>query len=252
MIYILSIITIAALVFIGVDVAAQLSEWQARIGIGKWSDREAWQAALESRARKWLKRSPTVRISDSRRWVLLDILRGKYRSGTIQAWQDAGLLLGLGSGESERYASLKTDPATGDWKNKPEHVDSALLAYALKKNGALPAAAEHAVVELLYTLKGNQKTIPYRKELPNIRFVDTIGMTAPFLTLCGLDELADAQIGEYDRALLHDSCIPPHAYDICRDVPAGIYDWARGTGWYILGLIESNTVGRFNDCIVAL
>lgn len=240
------------LVFVGFDLCASFYEWQARIHTGRWDDRLRWQRALERRARKWLRRAPTVRICDNNRWVLYDMLRGKYRSRTIQSWQDAGLLLGLEREDSLRYASRKTDAGSGDWKRRPAHADAALLAYVLKKNRALPSQAERTTLDLLLSLKGLQQTIPYRRTLPNVRFVDTIGMTAPFLSLCGQAGLAEAQIAEYDRALLPDSRIPPHAYDLIRNLPLGIYDWGRGVGWYILGLVESNADGRYDGRIVAL
>ena len=33
--------------------------------------------------------------------------------------------------------------------------------------------------------------------------------------------------------------IPPHAYDLASHKPLGVFDWARGWGWYVLGLIET-------------
>jgi unsaturated rhamnogalacturonyl hydrolase len=82
--------------------------------------------------------------------------------------------------------------------------------------------------------------------------VDTIGMIVPFLVLCGNAELAMKQIGEYDKARLPGSSIPSHAYDIIQNVPLGIYDWVRGIGWYILGLVESNADGYFDMRIISL
>jgi unsaturated rhamnogalacturonyl hydrolase len=180
------------------------------------------------------------------------MLRGKYRSHTIQSWQDAGLLAGLSEKESVEYAARRFNPASGEWKQKPRHIDAALLAYVLKKNGALPPEAEKTMLELLLSLKKDGKTIPYRPDVPHLRFVDTIGLAAPFLAACGRWDIAAAQVEEYDRALLHGSSAPAHAYNLECGVPLGIHDWSRGTGWYILGLAESNAGGRFDDRIVAL
>lgn len=242
----------AAFVFVGVDLWFSFYQWQARIHIGRWSNRLEWQRTIESKARKWLDKSPTVKISDNTRWILYDMLRGRYRSKTIQSWQDAGLLMGFGKKESARYASRKIDPVSGDWNLKPRNVDSALLAYVLKKNGSLPLKAEKAVLDLLFELKGDAMTVPYRDDLPDVRFVDTIGMITPFMSICGRADLAMDQIKEYDKAKLTGTSIPSHAYDTVRNLPMGIYDWGRGTGWYILGLVESNSDGRFDDRIVAL
>lgn len=249
---ILITLLILLLVFVGFDLALALQEILARIHIGRWNDRIAWQQAVERKARQWLKRSPTVSIDDNKRWILYDIIRGKYRSKTIQSWQDAGLLLALDKEASLQYASRTIDMQTGNWKKAPTQLDEILPAYVLKKNRTLPLQAEQACLNFLKQLKGSQTSIPYRSFIPDVRFVDTIGMVVPFLMLCGETNLAMIQIEEYDQAKLPHSNIPPHAYDIVQKRPLGIYDWGRGIGWYILGLVEGNTAGQFNDRIVFL
>jgi len=243
---------VVLLIFIGFDFILLFYEWQARIHIGRWNNRLEWQKAIEARARKWLIRPPTVKLTDNNYWVLYDVLRGKYRNKTIQSWQTAGLLMAFGKAEAARYATGKIDITTGNWKKNPTHIDEALLAYILKRNEVLTPKAEEVVLSLLMNLKGTQKTIPYRSSIPDVRFVDTIGMAVPFLVLCGECELAIKQIEEYDKAKLRGSSIPSHAYDIVRNVPLGIYDWARGIGWYILGLVESNTDGSLNARLISL
>ena len=79
---------------------------------------------------------------------------------------------------------------------------------------------------------------PYRKTLPHIRFVDTIGLVCPFLHQCDFSDLAIRQIEEYDHCLWEE-VFPPHAYDLASHKPLGVFDWARGWGWYVLGLIET-------------
>ncbi|WP_165021609.1 hypothetical protein [Dysgonomonas sp. ZJ279] len=251
MIVIISLFAIL-LIFVGFDFILFFCEWQARIHIGRWDDRLKWQKAIESRARKWLDRPPTVKLTDNNYWVLYDVLRGRYRNRTIQSWQAAGLLMAFGKTEAVRYSNGKIDTTTGNWKKDPTHIDEALLAYILKKNKALTPIAEKTIISLLTKLKGDQETIPYRATIPDVRFIDTIGMVTPFLVLCGEGELAMKQIEEYDKAKLADSSIPSHAYDIVRDVPLGIYDWARGIGWYILGLVDSNTGGSLDIRIISL
>ena len=95
MVYILTLIGTIALIFFSVDWTIELYKWQSRIHIGRWTDRKAWQQAVEKKARQWLYKSPTVQITDQDRLVLWDMLKGNYRSTTIQSWQDAGLLLSL-------------------------------------------------------------------------------------------------------------------------------------------------------------
>lgn len=239
-------------IFIGFDFILLFCEWQSRIHIGRWNNRLKWQNSIESTARKWIRKPPTVKLTDNNHWVLCDILRGQYRNRTVQSWQAAGLLLGLGKDESLRYTNQVTDAATGDWKKRPTQIDEVLLAYVLKKNGSLPPKAEETIRAILENAKGKQQTIPYRTSIPDVRFVDTIGMVVPFLFLSGEKHLAINQLNEYDSAKLPDSSIPSHAYDIVRNIPMGIYDWGRGIGWYILGLVESNTDGSLNERVMVL
>lgn len=252
MLVFLSLLLVIFIVFIGVDLILHLSEWQSRIHIGRWNDRLEWQKAIETKACKWLTNPPTVKLTDNNHWILYDILRGRYWNRTVQSWQMAGLLLAFGKKEAIRYVSQKIDTTTGDWKISPTYIDEALLAYVLKKNDVLPPKAEETVHSLIMNLKGVQDTIPYRSDIPNVRFIDTIGMVVPFLFYCGKSTLATKQLEEYDKAKLSNSSIPSHAFDIVHNVPLGIYDWGRGIGWYILGLVESNVDGLLDSRIILL
>ena len=82
MVYILTLIGTIALIFFSVDWTIELYKWQSRIHIGRWTDRKAWQQAVEKKARQWLYKSPTVQITDQDRLVLWDMLKGNYRSTT--------------------------------------------------------------------------------------------------------------------------------------------------------------------------
>ncbi len=234
LIYILALMGVIAIVFFSVDAAIGLYTWQSRIHIGRWTDRKVWQQAVEKKARQWLHKSPTVRITDQSRWVLWDMLRGNYRSTTIQSWQDAGLLLALTEQDAQEYVGHHPSFLAKDtWQ-----VDQSLLAYALKKKNVLPADVEQSVKERFATYQQSGQTIPYRGTSSAIRFVDTIGLVCPFLHQCGYSDLALRQIEEYDKGLW-EGTFPSHAYDLKAQKPLGVFDWARGWGWYILGLIET-------------
>jgi len=229
---ILAVILLFLLLVTGWDAFRSLSVWAARIGIGRWERREEWKDAVRRRARKWLAHTPVVPKTDRRRYILLDILRGKYAAASIQSWQVAGLLMGLGKDDARSFA----DSHGHLFGNAPE-VDEALLAYALKKKGLLEDSQEERILSLFQRYKDGG-TVPYRQSLPDIRFVDTIGLACPLLYYDGLEAIADRQIAEYDRALL-DGVFPPHAFSLDNGLPLGVYDWGRGVGWYILGLVES-------------
>lgn len=193
--------------------------WQARIHIGRWTDPAAWKRSVEGKAREWLRHMP-------KRIRGLDM-----QAPAIRCWQTAGLLLGLTPADASVWIQnnallLGTAPL-------PE---AALLAYALKKRDALSETDQNRIRARIIQSKG---TLPYRPSCPEIRFVDTIGMICPFLYAVGMDEWADRQIEEYDAGL-YANTFPPHAYHLERELPLGVYDWGRGTGWYVLGLIESD------------
>lgn len=234
LICILAIIGIISLAFFSIDWIINLYRWQSRIHIGKWTDRQEWQLAVEKKTRQWLHKSPTVQITDQNRLLLWDILKGNYRSSIIQSWQDAGLLLALPQQEAQEY--VKTHPSL--FVKDTWQVDQSLLAYVLKKKDALPLETEEEIKERFVSYRQTKQTIPYRRTLPNVRFVDSIGFVCPFLHRCGFSDLAVRQIEEFDKYLL-DGIFPPHAYDLTSQKPLGVFDWARGLGWYALGLIET-------------
>lgn len=232
--YILAITAVITLTFLAVDLFCSFQTWQRRIHIGRWDDREKWKSAVAAKAANWLRNPPTVPKRDNTRYILWDIITSNRRNKVIQSWQEAGLLLGLSI--SNRKIS------------ESSIVDEALIAYSTLTNisdtkSVKPQA--DALFRNIAALKQACGTIPYRKELPDIRFVDTIGLVCPFLVKYGVTfscpeaiELAQAQIIEYSRFLHPATETPPHAFDTKLNTPLGIYDWGRGIGWYILGFTE--------------
>lgn len=194
-----------------------LAAWFGRIKIGRWDSRGQWRKAVETKARKYL--------------------HGKLQvqSGNYQSWQTGGLLLGLDDSDAEKYASAHP----GLFLKGASDVETSFLAFALKQRSQLPLGKEEELRSRLLK-KLAQGTLPYRDSSSDPRYVDTIGLACPFLYSTGLSEAADNQIVEYDRAL-YDGVFPPHAFDTERNLPMGVYDWARGTGWYILGIISSRS-----------
>ena len=244
---ILSIIGFISLIFLSVDAFISFNEWQQRIHIGRWQDRKSWQRAVEKKAQSWLRHSPTIRITDQNRFILWDMLRGNYHSSTIQSWQDAGLLLGLNKEDAISY--LNHHPKL--FSSPTLEFDQALLAYALKKQGVLSTEQENKIQALFKSFIQEKSTIPYRKQLSDIRFVDTLGLVCPFLYICGWKELALEQMKEYDNILLK-GIFPPHAFNKKYQISMGVFDWSRGLGWYILALIETDTLEGNKERILRL
>ena len=228
LLFLLSII----IIFVSIDVYVAIEEWQSRIHIGRWDDRKKWQQAVEGKAQKWLNHAPTVRKTSQNRLILIDIIRGEYRNSTIQKWQDAGLLLGLDKASAEKYVA-KNKTLFEHQEFVPEDL---LLAYSLKKCTLLSERQEEKILACFQEFR-TTGTVYYRPWVQHLRFVDTLGMILPFFFLCGWDDLAKRQLEEYDVALL-DHVYPAHAYDLEKNLPLGVFDWARGIGWYVLALIE--------------
>jgi len=247
MMCLLVFVGIISLCFFVIDFVMAFQTWQSRIHIGRWKDRKEWQKAVERKARQWLKHSPTVKITDQSRLILWDILRGRYRSNNIQSWQDAGLLFGLSHEDALSYV----DRHKGLFSQKNLNVDCLLLAYALKRKGVLNRENEIRIKKFFAPYIEKIQTVPYRKNIPNIRFVDTIGLICPFLCCVGYEEIALRQIKDFDEVLLQE-VYPPHAYDIGKKIPLGVFDWSRGIGWYVLGLIETEYLAGNKERILRL
>lgn len=211
-----------------------LNTWFKRIHFGKWTDRKDWQANVEIICQRWITHLPKQPVVDR---------RGSIFNENFQSWQYAGLLFGLE--ESFAYSFLAGHTKILDMPS----VDKALLMYVLYKKNQLTKEALLDFARPLMT--GDIHTIPYRNDLPDIRFVDALGMLVPLMVACGMNAVALAQLHEFDPALLK-GVFPPHAYDIKRGLPMGIYDWGRGLGWYILALTESTSLEESRARIVQL
>lgn len=239
--------TIALCIFSSTDFFVSFWRWQSRIHIGRWQDKADWQKAVGEKCQKWLAHTPTIPIKDHDRLILWDIIRRKYSSPTIQSWQKAGLVLGL-CYHSENCDFNFYHEIAKQSVNASPHIDVALMAYAIlvsfpKKADELKPLMDEVYQRILDT-KGDNDTVPYRKGLTNIRFVDTLGFICPFLTLYAKTYmvteaalLAQKQLVEYDRALLPNWGFPAHAFDIKQNAPLGLFDWGRGVGWYIIALL---------------
>lgn len=244
------------LVSYGIDFMYYLKDRFCRYHIGRW-DKEAWIAAVEKRAFIWAKKTPTVKVSDNNRYILLDMATGKYRSSTIQSWQKAALVMGLigcKDMKKKQRAIQVVDEyfgTTGMWKQKPSRIDSGLLSYVALQTVENPLRIKPAMDYMLEVINRNindQGLISYTGGKNDSElYVDTIGLAVPFLTAYAkyygsseYEELGFKQLRAFhDNGLLTGSNLPNHAYDSVTGLPIGVFGWGRGTGWYVLGLIES-------------
>ncbi len=243
-IYILALLGALSIVFLGYDLLRNLNVWQCRIHTGRYADSESWVTQAKLRAKKWTRRMPVVPVSENNRLILLDILRKRHANMTVQGWQRAALIMALGDD------GLYNSPDITDFV-RDGHCDAALYAYAL---GAYTSVSPHsirakmdAVYSMILQTKGDCETVPYRRGTEDIRFVDTTGLICPFLAFYGITysiheavELARKQLEEYAMVTGNTtSGLPPHAFRVTDRTPLGAPDWGRGTGWYIIGLVET-------------
>ena len=223
----------------------------------KWTSREQWEQAVYAVTKKWGQKCPTLRLKRERRYLLVDKVLGKSGKRMVQSWQRAGCLLGLLEGQDGLADAtvLKQEyfSADGNWKNAPDKVDYGMMAYALLK--ALPGQADQLrpsmdqMVSCILRNRGADGTVSYSMgpDSPR-RYVDTLGFVCPFLALYGTTyqqpeyiHLSVELLEKYQVA----GCfrdVPFHCYRVDSCEPLGVYAWGRGTGWYMLGLIDSFTV----------
>lgn len=249
------IICLLILLFtIGFDLYLYFKSVYHRIHIGRFDNLDIWFHKISKVNTKWLNSTPTVKLTDNERYVAFDIVKGHYKSNTIQSWQEAGNLIGAihsvdSKKEIDTFIKKKIDLKTGKWVTIPKYVDGVILAYAFTKyqpiaNKITPLLEE--TIQLIDNNIGSDGTVFYRNFIPNIRFVDTIGFVCPFLTYYGLNfnkpkyvDLAFNQLQTYiKKAFFNEAMLPAHAYNINTNIPLGIYGWGRGSGWFILGLVD--------------
>jgi unsaturated rhamnogalacturonyl hydrolase len=247
-------------VVIAIDIIPQWYTWQSRIYIGRYANREIWTEKVMRKAIQWLKNTPTIQLTDNKRLIIIDILKGNYKRTAIQHWQKAALILGLTECykktkntlcRKEVDAFLKSNFTNGNWKEQPTEIDGVILAYSVLNidwiNHQEYKRVYDSAYQLILDLVGSDGTIAYRNYTPEYRFVDTIGFICPFLVLYGLKfnkpeaiDLAVNQITTFnENGLFPNTNIPCHTYNVITKLPVGLFGWGRGLGWYAIGLIDA-------------
>ena len=233
-----------------IDIWINTRNFYKRLKIGRYTDIDQWETKIIRVAEKWIKKTPIIKKTDNARFIILDIIKGNYRSSTIQSWQTGLVYLAVSERKKVDYSKIFINK-NGEWINKPQEIDFSLLAYAILKNSQNKNAIKKSMDEMYELIiscqQSNDGCISYRKQFPEERYVDTVGFVAPFLSYYGLVyrdnyaiDLAIKVIKEYYKNGFHaDTLLPVHAYDSNTLAPLGIYGWGRGTGWYLLGIIDT-------------
>ena len=249
------ILIILIIVILLNDIIPIIKTWVSRIHIGRYDNKDIWKTAIAEKSVKWINNTPKIKVTDNTRLVIIDKLKGNYSKSAIQHWQHASLLLGLNGDDNNKaresinkYLNSHFDN-NGQWKEKPEFVDCAILSYAVMKCDTTDKYKPSLdyTYELIKELVGEDNTVKYRKSMPNYRYVDTVGFISPFLVKYGLKyndekaiELGVKQITEYYKyGFDSENNIPFHAYDVNNKYKLGLCGWGRGLGWFAIGLIDS-------------
>ena len=253
--YFLLLFFIIACIFLSVDAYFWWMERFPRYKIGRNRDFDSWSKALFEKGKSWLPKVPAVPITQNKHLLLWDILQGKFTRNSVQAWQTGGLLLGVSEYSPEESKTLKQKTIdffidqNGNWKTQPKNVDFAILAYSFLKNHPHSNFLKPAMDEVIAVINNQiceDGLIAYSGR-KNIRYVDTLGLVCPFLVLYDNNyqtnkyaALAVSQIEKFvEFGMFKDSFLPVHSYEVNTGFPVGVFGWGRGTGWFILGVLDS-------------
>lgn len=172
-------------------------------------------------------------------------------------WTNSILLEGL----LESYSTLKDEKLLASVTNycdklikskkiHPRFSDEAMFANVLmsiQDHSARPEYTSKIDEFAAHLLEKHKKTctgaIPYREREHEIVYVDTIGITLPFLAKYGeahsskeaTDLVSSMIIDYYKYGFDPDSGLPYHAYDCKSLCKKGLLGWGRGTGWFLYG-----------------
>mgnify|MGYP005802099293 CR=1 FL=1 len=228
---------------------------------GRFSSIESYERMLEQIVSKWALTPPSLALSTTYKHpIVAKILKLNY-SQIVQSWQDAGIISNYISEKKvnreylliqRRYIDSK-----GGWNTIPSVIDFALLASEFMKNSqTTPKLAANQMYDVINKNIGSDGTVKYRDNLPQIRFVDSIGMICPFLFQYGRTfnhkdsiELAIKQIKKYIEMGMDSNNLPFHAYNVRTGDKLGIGAWCRGIGWFTLGLsaaIREHDTGEYD------
>jgi unsaturated rhamnogalacturonyl hydrolase len=246
----LALIGLGVVILIGYEVGSKVHRILSAWHMGVFESREQWIYAMEAAAvRQYEHPSPVGNLHFPR---LVDQFDHKHMN-YFYAWQTAGLMLGLEQCMTPE-AAAKVIGRRNDLNDLVgNEIDSAILAYALERAPAANIQEREQIVARVLTnvqaaVDKNTGTLMFRRALPFVRFVDTIGLAVPFVAVIGnrqhddaLTQLAFRQLKEIEEHAFVDrfGYIPFHGFDLRSSTPLGAYGWGRGTGWYALGLIDT-------------
>lgn len=241
------------------DFLQDFLNWFGRIKIGQQHNDELWINSLREVNLRWASRgAPSVPKNENQRLKLVDDIKNIKKTTSIAYWQEAAVLKATtpscGDDAAESAINLIErfiDAQTGEWKIEPMRVDCAILAYEMMSNEFVDNAdikpAMDYVAEMLKENYNQFGFIPYNAGIPNIAFVDTVGMVCPFLIKYAVEykaeeyiKIAIEQIADYRKnGFDSETDLPFHCFDRETEARLGIVGWGRGCAWWAVGITDS-------------
>ena len=71
--YLAIFVITVVIVFLLVDWIPQFYTWQSRIHIGRYQSKEIWKQKVLKKSIQWLKKTPTIKLTDNKHFILIDI-----------------------------------------------------------------------------------------------------------------------------------------------------------------------------------
>lgn len=251
MIFVIFIFIVILIIPYGVDGVIKGRDFYKRLRIGRWSNQQLWENAINNIGTKWIKKAPVIKKTDNNNLMIIDILKKQYKSSTIQSWQSGMVYLSIveKNSKDEYYHHFINEK--GNWKNMPKEIDYGILAYAImvecKDKEFIKPAMDYLYNLTLTRIQNEDGCIAYRQHCANERYVDTVGLIAPFLALYGKhyhceNALVLAKhiiVTYYKNGFEYKTNMPVHAYDFNTKYPLGLCGWGRGVAWFILGVCDT-------------
>jgi unsaturated rhamnogalacturonyl hydrolase len=194
-------------------------------------------------------------------------LRAGHKGGTASipdyAWKIALSALGAECAHRAYGSSLDLDALRsfyrrnidqqGNWVTRIDRVEHAMKGYTLLYLAQLTGETQYrqAADQLVDSLvskhpRAQDGSLTYDTNTESI-LVDTLGMVCPFLarynSVYGNTDALDLSVNQLKQFILNnvdqDTKLPYHGYYAFGSKRLGMHAWGRGTGWYMMGLIDT-------------
>lgn len=250
-IYVLSflgLLFIAVLVVdVGVCISIRLPWFLARKF--PWTDVDRWEQAVCRRGCRMARAMKRVPSCDLGRYVIWEMVCGRYSHDCLQGWQYGPLVYALCSLGQRKEGNFRVH------LRDPQELDDGFLMFYMNLAGCLEDSDLRCLGEKYFSLVQSRLTergaVVYRNG-GRIAFVDAVAFTCPVLMRLS-SVTNDKRYASVAMGIMRDfrahgvdakSHLVFHGYDTVSLLPCDSLGWGRGTAWYLLGLMYS-----YSECM---